>query len=125
MSGTILASSLVFTILTMIKTTTSKVSQMLILIRHCVLMKMMTAIKLYHLAYSLLLSLYSAHSLLYRNLYLNSFWAEDATLVITIACGSWTTRYLIASIAQFLCLCIHSFLAPDGKRYVDESDVGF
>ena len=45
----ILASSFLFAILAMIQSATGKVSQMLILFWHCVLMKMMTAIKLYHL----------------------------------------------------------------------------
>lgn len=43
-SRAVLASSLVFTILTIIKTATSKVSQTLVFIRHCILMKMIAAI---------------------------------------------------------------------------------
>ena len=62
-SRAVLASSLVFTILTMIKTATNKVSQMLVFIRHCILMKMMAAKKSYHLADSLFLSLNSVHSI--------------------------------------------------------------
>ena len=73
-----------FAISAMIQTATSKVSQMLVFIRHCVLMKMMTAIKFYHLTDRLLFSLNPAHFLLYRNLYLYFFWAEDATLVIAL-----------------------------------------
>ena len=61
MSWTIFASSLVFTILTMIQTATRKFCQMLIFLWHCVLMKMMTAIKFYHLSDSLLLSFNPAH----------------------------------------------------------------
>ena len=61
MSWTILASSLVFAILAMIKTATGKIYQMLVLIWHCVQMKMMTAIKLYHLSDCSLLSLNSCH----------------------------------------------------------------
>ena len=44
MSGTVLARSLLFTILTMIQTATSEVCQKLVFIGHRVLMKMMTAI---------------------------------------------------------------------------------
>ena len=62
-SRTILASSFLFAILAMIQTATSKVSQMLVFIRHCVLMKMMTAIQLYHLSDCSFLSLNSAHSI--------------------------------------------------------------
>ena len=61
MSRTILASSFLLTILAMIQTATSEVSQMLVLLRYRVLMKMMTAIQLYHLSDSLLLTLNSAH----------------------------------------------------------------
>lgn len=43
-SRTTLASSFLFAIPTMIQTATGKVSQMLVFIRHCVMMKMMTAI---------------------------------------------------------------------------------
>jgi hypothetical protein len=48
----------------MIQTATSKVCQMLVLIWHCVLMKMMAAIKLNHLADCSLLSLNPAHFIL-------------------------------------------------------------
>jgi hypothetical protein len=61
MSGTILASGLLLTILAMIEAATSELCQMLILLRHCVLMKMMTAIQLYHLSDCLLLTLNPAH----------------------------------------------------------------
>jgi hypothetical protein len=61
MSGTILASSLLFSIPAMIQTATCKFCQMLILLRHCVLMKMMTAIQFYHLSDCLLLTLNPAH----------------------------------------------------------------
>jgi hypothetical protein len=44
MSRTIFASSFLFSIPAMIETATSEVRQMLILLWHCVLMKMMTAI---------------------------------------------------------------------------------
>ena len=44
MSWTIFASSLVFTILAMIKTVTGKICQMQIFLWHCVLMKMTTTI---------------------------------------------------------------------------------
>ena len=56
MGRTILASCLLFAIRAMIQTATSVICQMLILIRHCVLMKMMATIQLNHLTdYSLLL----------------------------------------------------------------------
>ena len=61
MSGTILASSFLFAILAMSQTTTGKVCQMLILLRHCVLMKMLTTIQLYHLTDCSFLSLNPAH----------------------------------------------------------------
>ena len=61
MSRTILASSFLLTILAMIQTATSEVSQMLVLLRYRVLMKMMTAIQLYHLSDCLLLTLNPAH----------------------------------------------------------------
>ena len=64
MSRTILASSFLLTILAMIQTATSEVSQMLVLLRYRVLMKMMTAIQLYHLSDCLLLTLNPAHSIL-------------------------------------------------------------
>ena len=64
MSGTILASSLLLTILAMIEAATGKVCQMLVLLRYRVLMKMMTAIQLYHLSDCLLLTLNPAHSIL-------------------------------------------------------------
>jgi hypothetical protein len=61
MSRTILASSLLLTILAMIETATGKVCQMPVLLRYLVLMKMMTAIQLYHLSDCLLLTLNPAH----------------------------------------------------------------
>ena len=64
MSRTILASSLLLTILAMIETATGKVCQMPVLLRYRVLIKMMTAIQLYHLSDCLLLTLNSAHSIL-------------------------------------------------------------
>ena len=64
MSRTIFASSFMFSIPAMIQTATSEVSQMLILLRYRVLMKMMTAIQLYHLSDCLLLTLNPAHSIL-------------------------------------------------------------
>lgn len=63
MSGTMLACCFPFSIFAMIQTATSEVCQMLILLWHLVLMKMMTAIQFYHLADSQLLSLNPAHSL--------------------------------------------------------------
>ena len=62
MGRAVLAGSLLLAILAMVEAATSELCQMLILIRHCVLFKMMTAIELYHLADGLLLALYSAHT---------------------------------------------------------------
>ena len=61
MCRAVLASSLILTILAMVETATSKLCQMQVFIRHSVLLQPMTAIKLYHPADSLLLSLYSIH----------------------------------------------------------------
>ena len=61
MSGAVLASCLLLAIFAMIQTATGKVSQMLVFIRHCFLMKMMATIQFYHLSYGLLLSFYLAH----------------------------------------------------------------
>ncbi len=48
MRRTVLASSLVFTVFTMVETATGKLCQMLVLFRHGFLLQMMTAIQLYH-----------------------------------------------------------------------------
>ncbi len=61
MSRAILASGLLFAISAMIQSTTGKLCQMLIFLWQCLLMKMMSAIQLYHLSHSLLLSFYPAH----------------------------------------------------------------
>ena len=58
----VLAGSLLLAILAMVETATSELYQTLILIRHCVLFKMMTAIELYHLANGMLFSLNLAHT---------------------------------------------------------------
>ena len=60
---TILASCLLLAISAMIQTATGKVCQMLVFIRHGILMKMMAAIKLNHLSHSLLLSFYLTHNI--------------------------------------------------------------
>ena len=62
MSWAVLTSGLLLTILTMVETATSKLCQMLILIWHRILFKMMTAVQLYHLADGLLLSLNPGHT---------------------------------------------------------------
>ena len=62
MGWTVLAGSFLLAILAMVESATSKLSQMLIFIRHSVLFKMMTAIELYHLADGLLFSLNLAHT---------------------------------------------------------------
>ena len=62
MSWAVLTSGLLLTILTMVETATSKLCQMLIFIRHSVLLEMMTTVQLYHLADGLLLSLNLAHT---------------------------------------------------------------
>ena len=62
MSGTILAGSFIFAILAMVETAISKLCQMLIFIRHCVLFQMMPTIEFYHLADGLFLSLNLAHT---------------------------------------------------------------
>ena len=64
MSRAVLADCLLLAILAMVEAATSELCQMLILIRHCVLFKMMTAIELYHLADGLLLSFNPCHSIL-------------------------------------------------------------
>ena len=61
MGGAVFAGGLLLAILAMVETATSKLYQTLILIRHCALFKMMTAIKLNHLADGLLLSFNLAH----------------------------------------------------------------
>jgi hypothetical protein len=58
----VLASSLVLTILAMVETATGILCQMLILFRQRILLEMMTAIKLNHLADGLLLAFYFIHS---------------------------------------------------------------
>lgn len=122
---TILASRFLFAISAMIQTTTSEICQMQVFIWHLVLMKMMTTIKLYHLADCSFLSFYSTHFLLYSYLNLNSLWTENTTLVITVASSAWATYYLIARITKFNDLGIHSLLASYSKRYVDEADIRF
>ena len=62
MGGAVLAGSLLLAILAMVETATSKLCQMLIFIRHSVLLEMMTTVQLYHLADGLLLSLNLAHT---------------------------------------------------------------
>ena len=62
MGGAVLAGSLMLAILAMVETATGKLCQMLVLIRHGILLQMMTAIELYHLADSLLFSLNLAHT---------------------------------------------------------------
>ena len=62
MSWAVLTSGLLLTILTMVETATSKLCQMLIFIRHSVLLEMMTTVQLYHLADGLLLSLNPGHT---------------------------------------------------------------
>lgn len=64
LSGTFFASSLILPIFAMIYTATSKLCQMLMFFWDSVLVQPMTAIKLYHLSDSLLLSFYSAHCLM-------------------------------------------------------------
>ena len=64
MGGAVLAGRLPLTILAMVETATGKLYQMLIFIRHCALFKMMTAIKLNHLADGLFLSLNPGHSVI-------------------------------------------------------------
>jgi hypothetical protein len=55
----VLASSFMLTILAMVETATSKLCQLLVFIRHSVLLQPMTAIKFYHHADCLFFSLYS------------------------------------------------------------------
>ena len=62
MGGAVLAGRLLLAILAMVETATGKFCQMLILIRHCVLFKMMTTVKFYHLADGLLFSLNLVHT---------------------------------------------------------------
>lgn len=62
MSWAVLTSGLLLTILTMVETATGKLCQMLIFIRHSVLLEMMTTVQLYHLADGLLLSLNPGHT---------------------------------------------------------------
>ena len=62
MGGAVFAGGLLLAILAMVETATSKLYQTLILIRHCALFKMMTAIKLNHLADGLFLALNLAHT---------------------------------------------------------------
>ncbi len=83
MSGTILTSSFLFAILATIQTATGKVCQMLIFIWHCVLMKMMPAIKLYHLSDSLLLSLNPAHTISFNVPHLKDCSCSPITPFIT------------------------------------------
>ena len=64
MGRAVLTSPLLLAILAMVETATSKLYQTLILIRHCALFKMMTAIKLNHLADGLFLSLNPGHSVI-------------------------------------------------------------
>ena len=71
MSRTILASCLLFAIRAMIKTTTSEVCQILVFIRHCVLMKMMATIQLNHLTDRSFLSLYPGHICLFFHVTIN------------------------------------------------------
>ena len=84
MSGTMLACCFPFSIFAMIQTATSEVCQMLILLRHCVLMKMMTAIQLYHLSDCSFLSLNPAHSL---NFYFSWSQTFDVSTVKPSAIG--------------------------------------
>ena len=67
----------------MIQTATSEVCQMLILLWHLVLMKMMTAIQFYHLADSLLLSLNPAHTISFNVPHLKDCSCSPITLFIT------------------------------------------
>ena len=62
MSWAVLTSGLLLTILTMVETATSKLCQMLIFIRHSVLLEMMTTVQLNHLADGLLFSLNLVHT---------------------------------------------------------------
>ena len=61
MCGAVLTSGLTFTILAMIETTTGKLCQMLIVIRHSILFQVVTAVQLYHPADGLLFSLNPGH----------------------------------------------------------------
>ena len=62
MGGAVLAGRLPLAILAMVETATGKLCQMLIFIRHSVLLEMMTTVQLYHLADGLLLALNLAHT---------------------------------------------------------------
>ena len=62
MGGAVLAGCLLLAILAMVETATGKLCQMLVFIRHSVLLEMMTTVQLYHLADGLLLSLNPGHT---------------------------------------------------------------
>ena len=64
MGRAVLAGCLLLAILAMVETATSEHCQMLIFIWQCFLLKMMTAIELYHLADGLFLSLNPGHSVI-------------------------------------------------------------
>ena len=58
------------------------------------------------------------HSLL-RHFYLNTLWAEDATLIIAIASGSRTADNGIAVVGKAAGKQVNVTLASDGNGYVD------
>ena len=58
-------------------------------------------------------------NLLLRHFYLNTLWAEDATLIIAIASGSRTADNGIAVVGKAAGKQVNATLASDGNGYVD------